>query len=134
MKRLHIHIKVDDLEKAVPFYEAMLGQSPTKLESDYAKWLLDDPSANISLSTHGGSAGIDHVGLQFDDDATMEETANRLINANGHIMPEKNTTCCYAHSNKYWARDTNGALWELFHTTGDATLYGKEPDRPSTPQ
>lgn len=132
MKRLHIHIKTEDLEKSVAFYTAMLAAPPTKKEQDYAKWLLDDPVAHISLSTHNkgnreGSGGIDHVGISLDTEADLDATAKRVRDAGTHLTPEKQTTCCYAKSNKYWAHDPNGAVWELFQTYDQNDLYGEEP-------
>ena len=129
MKRLHIHLKTQDLETSIAYYEALFGEAPTVREDDYAKWLIDEPAANISLSTHGGAAGIDHVGLSFDTEADLETVADRLTAANLPSTPEKNTTCCYAQSNKYWSRDPQGAIWELFQTFGESENYGAEPDR-----
>ncbi len=130
MKKLHIHVKTKDLTQSVAFYSAMLGQEPTRLEADYAKWLLDDPAANISISTHGGTPGVDHVGISVDSQDALEEIAGRLRDAGSSLMQEEATTCCYAQSNKYWVRDPQEASWELFQTFGDSEAYGAEPERP----
>ncbi|MHA7871948.1 MAG: ArsI/CadI family heavy metal resistance metalloenzyme [Hyphococcus sp.] len=130
MKRLHIHIKTKDLNRSVAFYAAMFDKQPDRLEADYAKWLLDDPVANISLSTHGGAPGVDHVGVSFETREEMEEMAGRLSASKVDLAPQEGTTCCYAQSNKYWAKDPQGAVWELFHSFGDSAVYGAEPDRP----
>lgn len=129
MKRLHIHIKTDDLDRSVAFYSAMFGAEPDKLEKDYAKWLLDDPRANIALSTHHGAPGVDHAGISLESPGELEEVASRMKRAGEELLEEKETTCCYARSNKYWARDPQGAVWELFQTYGDSGLYGAEPPR-----
>ncbi len=129
MKRLHIHIKTQDLGQSVAFYTAMFGQAPSKLEDDYAKWLLDDPCANVSLSSHGGEPGVDHAGISIDTREQLDAVADRL-RANGvSLMAEEETTCCYAKSNKFWVRDPQGAVWELFQTFGESEAYGGEPDR-----
>lgn len=129
MKKLHIHIKTEDLAQSVEFYTTMFGIPPTKLEDDYAKWLLDDPSANISLSTHEGAAGVDHLGISVDSREALDEIARRLSSAGSSLFEEEATTCCYAQSNKYWARDPQEAVWELFQTYGDSDTYGAEPER-----
>ena len=134
MKRLHVHIKVKDIDASIPFYAAMFGREPDKLENDYAKWMLNDPLANVSLSAHGGKPGIDHVGVQVDTEAELEEISERLKSAKADLMPEADTTCCYAKSNKVWARDNQGAVWELFQTFGDSATYGAEPDRTALDQ
>lgn len=126
MKRLHLHIKTNDLDRSVAFYSAMFGQEPTQLETDYAKWLLDDPRAHVALSTHSKLSGIDHVGISIETEEELDAIAARLGDETD-IAPEKEATCCYAKSNKYWVRDPQGAVWELFQTYGQSENYGKEP-------
>lgn len=126
MKRLHAHFKVKDLEASIGFYSALFGKAPDKREPDYAKWMLDDPSANIAISTHG-EAGVDHVGFQVDSDEELDELADRLKRIGADIAPQADATCCYARSNKYWAQSPEGARWELFHTFGDSKTFGAPP-------
>ncbi len=129
MKRLHVHIKVEDLNASIPFYAAMFGQAPDIRKTDYAKWMLDDPRANVSLSAHGGSPGIDHAGIQVETGEELTELAARLRGVDAGLMHEADASCCYATSNKYWARGPEGAVWELFRSYGETQLYGEEPDR-----
>ena len=133
MKRLHIHLKTKDLDRSIAFYSAMFGEDPTRVEKDYAKWLLDDPCANISVSTHGGAAGFDHAGVSLETKDDLEEVASRLRAMDASLFAEEETTCCYAQSNKYWVSDPQGARWELFQTFGDSDTYGAEPERPPAP-
>ena len=128
-KRLHIHVKTDDLGKSVAYYNALFGEAPVKLEDDYAKWLLEDPPAHVSVSTHCGSPGIDHAGVSIETPEELEAIATRLAAAGMPAAPEKATTCCYAHSDKYWSKDPQGATWELFHSYGESADYGSEPER-----
>ena len=133
MKRLHIHIRTEDLDRSIDYYSALFGIEPAKRESDYAKWLLDDPAANVSLSTHCGAAGVDHVGISVDSEDDLEEIAGRLRTAGNDLLQEGETTCCYAKSNKYWTKDPQDAVWELFQTYGDSETYGKGPERELVP-
>jgi len=133
MKRLHIHLKTQDLDRSIAFYSAMFGAEPTRVEEDYAKWLLDDPRANISLSTHGGEPGIDHAGISLETKDDLDAVADRLRDADAALFAENATTCCYAQSNKYWVQDPQGARWELFQTFGESDAYGAEPDRALAP-
>lgn len=133
MKRLHIHIKTRDLDQSVRFYEALFGAPPTRREADYAKWLLDDPRAHVSLSTHGGEPGVDHAGVAIESEDALRDAAARLRAIGAEPAPEFGAQCCYANSNKYWARDPQGAVWELFQTYGDSAVYGDEPDRAIAP-
>ena len=43
------------------------------------------------------------------------------------MLEEGATTCCYAKSEKSWVTDPDGVIWEAFHTTGEATVYGDSP-------
>ena len=129
MKRLHIHLKTQALDQSVAYYAALFGRGPDIQKPDYAKWLLEDPAANIALSTHGGTPGIDHVGLQLNDDETLDAITGRLKEAGAPLFEEEETTCCYAQSNKSWSRDPQGAVWELFHSFEGFETYGAEPDR-----
>ena len=134
MKRLHVHLRTTDLDRSVRFYSALLGKAPDRLEADYAKWLLDDPAANISVSSHGQNAGLDHVGISLDAREDLDAFAARLEAAGEELFKEEETTCCYARSNKAWARDPQGAVWELFQTFGDSDAYGADPERDFAPE
>ncbi len=133
MKRLHLHLKTNDLDHSIAFYSALFGEEPTRREKDYAKWLLEDPRAHISLSTHGSEPGVDHAGVSLETRDDLEAIADRLRSTNAALFAEEATTCCYAQSNKYWVQDPQGAKWELFQTFGDSTEYGAEPDREIAP-
>lgn len=125
MKRLHVHIKVEDLDRSAKFYAALFGREPDRREADYAKWMLEDPRANISLSARGEVAGVDHAGVQVETDEELEEIAGRLKTAEAKIVQEADATCCYARSHKYWAEGPEGAVWELFRTFGDSAVFGE---------
>ena len=45
MKRFHVHIAVDDLEKNIRFYSALFQTEPSVLKDDYAKWMLTIPAS-----------------------------------------------------------------------------------------
>ncbi len=125
MKRLHIHIKTEDLDASLAYYNALFGAEPSRREADYAKWLLDDPAVNIAISARSGKPGIDHVGISLDGDEALNAAADRLRLAAAPLAQEENTTCCYANSNKYWSHDPQGTVWELFHSFGEASLYSE---------
>ena len=76
MKRFHIHVGVKNLEKSVQFYSTLFGQKPAKLKDDYAKWMLEDPRINFAISTRAGENGVDHLGLQVDDELSWPRSRN----------------------------------------------------------
>jgi catechol 2,3-dioxygenase-like lactoylglutathione lyase family enzyme len=134
MKRLHVHVAVDDLPKSIGFYSALFDTPPSVIKPDYAKWMLDDPKVNFAISARGGRAdGIDHLGIQVESDAELKELAGRLKAAGEMTRDQEAATCCYAQSNKAWVNDPSGVRWETFYTFGEATTYGEdEPaDKPA---
>jgi lactoylglutathione lyase len=130
MKRFHVHLHVNDLAQSIGFYSKLFAAEPTRVESDYAKWMLDDPRINFAISTRGAQAGIDHLGLQTDDEAELAEMKARAAAAEMALADEGETTCCYARSVKHWVTDPQGIAWEHFHTLGDIPVF-KEAAAPA---
>ncbi len=128
MKRLHLHFRTNDLDRSIAYYTALFGVEPTRREPDYAKWLLDDPRANVSISATSGAAGFDHAGISLETREDLDETAGRLRDHGESLFAEDATTCCYAKSNKYWARGPQDEKWELFQTFADSATYGADPE------
>ena len=123
MKRFHVHVHVADLTKSIGFYSTMFGTAPTRVEADYAKWMLDDPALNFAISTRGAAPGIDHLGLQTDDPAELATLKARAEAAGAALLDEGSTTCCYARSEKHWVTDPTGIAWEHFHTLQDIPVF-----------
>lgn len=129
MKRFHVHVRVADLDTAIAFYSDLFGARPSVAKSDYAKWMLDDPRINFAISqTCGSDTGVEHLGIQVEDEAELAEVCGCLKATKGPVMEEGATICCYARSQKTWIADPNGVVWEAFLTTGDSTVYGESPD------
>jgi catechol-2,3-dioxygenase len=133
MKRMHIHVSVDDLAASVRFYNTLFDAQPTVLKPDYAKWMLEDPRVNFAISRRGSEAGIRHLGIQVQDAAELAEVYSRLRRADRPVLDEGATTCCYAKSEKSWISDPQGVQWETFLTTGESTVYGEGIEEPVAP-
>ena len=128
MKRFHIHVGVKNLNSSVQFYSTLFGQKPTKLKEDYAKWMLEDPRINFAISTRAGENGVDHLGIQVDDNSELEEITARLKEAELGVYGEGETTCCYAESKKAWVQDPSGIAWETYRTMADAEMFNAKSD------
>jgi catechol 2,3-dioxygenase-like lactoylglutathione lyase family enzyme len=128
MKRFHVHVNVERLDDSIRFYTTLFGVAPSVTKPDYAKWMLDDPRVNFAISQRERQPGIDHLGLQAEDSAELAALGARLQAADAVALAEKGTTCCYAHSDKFWAEDPQGLRWETFHTHGEATIYTSAPN------
>jgi len=128
MKRLHVHVGVNDLDHSIAFYSTLFGQRPIVTKADYAKWMLEDPRVNFAISAgHHAARGIEHLGIQVESSEELADVYGRLAAANRPILEEGATTCCYAKSEKSWTSDPDGVVWETFYTNGEATIYGDSP-------
>ncbi|MEI9984398.1 MAG: ArsI/CadI family heavy metal resistance metalloenzyme [Aliidongia sp.] len=133
MKRLHVHIAVDDLAKSIGFYSTLFGTAPTVRHDDYAKWMLDDPRVNFAISDRSRTTGVDHLGIQVETGEELAELAGRLKAAGETTLDLEAATCCYAQSDKSWVNDPSGIRWETFFTFGAATTYGEDQVGPAAP-
>lgn len=124
MKRLHVHVAVDDLDRSIGFYSALFASEPSVTKPDYAKWMLDNPRVNFAISMRGTAAGVEHLGIQVEDAGELADVYARLKKADAPVVEEGKTTCCYAKSEKSWITDPQGVVWETFLTEGEATTYG----------
>jgi catechol 2,3-dioxygenase-like lactoylglutathione lyase family enzyme len=131
MKRLHVHVAVDDLDRSIGFYSTLFATEPSVREADYAKWMLEDPKVNFAISARGGAKGVDHLGIQVESDDELRELADRLKAAGETTRDQEATTCCYAQSNKAWVNDPSDLRWETFFTFGNATQYGEDETTPA---
>lgn len=122
MKRMHIHVGVDNLEQSILFYSALFGADPAKRKPDYAKWMLDDPRLNFAISTRA-KRGVDHLGLQVEEEQELHALRERLKAADMALFDEGKTVCCYAKSDKSWVNDPSGIAWEAYQTMEDAQLF-----------
>jgi catechol 2,3-dioxygenase-like lactoylglutathione lyase family enzyme len=126
VKRFHVHVGVHDLSQSIRFYSALFGAQPVVMKDDYAKWQLDDPRVNFAISTRARRAGIDHLGIQAESSAELEDIGIRLAQADVSTLPQKGASCCYAKSDKYWTLDPQGIAWESFHTLDSVPVFGED--------
>lgn len=133
MRRFHVHLHVDDLDRNITFYSALFGAEPARRESDYAKWMLDDPAVNFAISTRGALPGLDHLGLQVDSAEELAALKTRARAADMALLDEGETSCCYARSDKYWLTDPQGVAWEQFHTLDQIPVFSARDSASATP-
>jgi predicted enzyme related to lactoylglutathione lyase len=128
MKRIHMHVTVEDLGRSIHFYSALFGAEPAVVKPDYAKWMLEDPRVNFAISTGAMSPGPDHFGIQVETSGELEGLHQRMVQMGLQPVPEPGVTCCYAVSDKHWVRDPQGVSWEVYLTHGAADeRRGSEP-------
>jgi len=126
MNRFHVHAHVEDLAASIAFYSKLFAAPPSRVESDYAKWMLEDPRINFAISSRGGKPGVDHLGFQTDSEEELAELKSRARAADMTVLDEGETTCCYARSEKHWVTDPQGIAWEHFHTLDDIPVFSQK--------
>lgn len=133
MKRLHVHIAVEQLDENIRFYSALFQAEPDVREADYAKWMLDDPRVNFAISARGRRSGLDHLGIQVESGEELESVQQGLTAAAVPVAEQKQVACCYARSDKYWTVDPQGIPWEAFHSLQAIPLFGEDSVLPIAP-
>ncbi len=130
MKRLHVNIRVKDLQQSIEFYSALFASQPSKQKEDYAKWMLDDPRVNFSITKSKlNGSGIEHLGIEAESPEELQELYQRVDKAQMSMKDDGETVCCYAKSTKGWVNDPQKVSWELFHTHGDSeSFYAAEEE------
>ncbi|MBL4653966.1 MAG: VOC family protein [Flavobacteriales bacterium] len=120
--KMHVSLYVSDISKTVAFYKTFFDQEPSKVKSDYAKFMLDSPALIISFveNTEKVQANFGHLGIQVE---TEQELAIKLLKAkqnNITVLEEIGTNCCYATQDKFWVADPDGHQWEIYYFHEDS--------------
>ncbi|CDO59483.1 Lactoylglutathione lyase @ Cadmium-induced protein CadI [Candidatus Phaeomarinobacter ectocarpi] len=127
MNRLHVSVTVPNIEDAKTFYAAMFGADPTVVRPGYAKWMLDDPRVNFVANEGSKAEGVDHLGIQTEDEAGLHTLYERFEAASDDVREEGKTECCFAKSEKSWVTDPAGLGWEAFLTSEITDTFGDGP-------
>lgn len=132
--KFHLSLNVNDLEKSVQFLTILLGGEPKKCHADYAKFEPDDLPLVLSLEPRRGGApgaqgasglgSLNHLGFRMSDPAALVEVQKRLELAGISTLREEGVECCYARQTKFWVRDPDANLWEIYVLEGDIEHRG----------
>ncbi len=126
MKRVHIGLEVKDLESSIKFYTNLFGAQPTHRETDYAKWMLENPRVNFAIQCRGDEpAGSVHFGIQVENGDELAECSGWLEEAGENVVSEPGAAYCYSLADKIWVADPDAFRWETFLTLGRHTEYGE---------
>jgi catechol 2,3-dioxygenase-like lactoylglutathione lyase family enzyme len=125
--RPHLALNVTDVNRSIPFYEALFGVAPEKVKDGYAKFSVAEPALNFTLN-RGDRADLgafNHAGIQVASTDDVLAAKLRLTKAGLASFDEMDTTCCYARQDKIWVRDPDGTPWEVFATHDDVDEPGE---------
>ena len=125
--RPHLALTVSDVERSLPFYEALFGVAAEKVRPGYAKFSVAEPALNFTLNEgeRGDALGaFNHAGIQVGSTDDVLAAKLRLVKAGLATFDEMDTTCCYARQDKIWVHDPDGTPWEVFATHEDVEEAG----------
>lgn len=119
----HVSLNVRAIDASVAFYEAAFGVKATKLRPGYAKFDLERPSLNLTM-TEAPRTGVNasHFGIQVKTSEDVAEAKATFEAAGLRTFGEENTACCYAVQDKVWVEDPDGNAWEVFVVKGEASV------------
>jgi len=114
--KVHVALKVRDLEVSVRFYKRLFAIEPVKLKPAYAKFDVQHPNINLTLNQDPPGAGgtISHLGIQVPSTEDVLSIRNQWRESGIETRDEMQTDCCYALQDKAWVRDPDGNEWEVF--------------------
>ena len=119
----HVSLNVSNIEKSVAFYEKAFGVVATKRRPGYAKFDLEAPSLNLTMS-EAPRTGVNasHFGIQVASTEDVLEAKTRFEAVGLATFAEEDTACCYAVQDKVWVEDPDGNSWEVFVVKADAPV------------
>lgn len=124
--RIQLALNVRDLEEAVAYYAKLFGAAPHKRKPGYANFALDRPPLKlVLLEAPDAPERLNHLGVELDADAEVQEAIARLTAAGVAGEIEVDRTCCYARQDKVWSSDPQGARWEFYRVLADAETFAE---------
>jgi catechol 2,3-dioxygenase-like lactoylglutathione lyase family enzyme len=121
MSRIQLALNVDDLDKAVEFYSTLFDTTPAKRRPGYANFAVADPPLKLVLFENPEATGtLNHLGVERESMAEVEEQATRLEAAGLTLAVEGEVVCCYARQDKHWVTGPDGQRWENYVVLADA--------------
>ena len=122
MPAVHISLNVSDLSKAVDFYRGVFGE-PTKLKSDYAKFVSGSPEIHLALQpglgAHAPDGSLSHLGIRVETADEVRRWRSELKARGVLSEEEKREACCYALQDKFWLSDPDANRWEIYTVLED---------------
>jgi catechol 2,3-dioxygenase-like lactoylglutathione lyase family enzyme len=114
--KTHLNFATTDLAKSVQFYSTLLGAKPTKMLSDYALFITEQPGLELALDLADSVSPTRdaHYGICVDSIEDVERAIARLQRLGLASSIEREETCCYANQTKVWAIDPAGRRWEIY--------------------
>lgn len=125
MSRIQLALNVNDLNESITFYSHLFGTEPAKVRDGYANFVVAEPPLKLVLLENPGQGGsLNHLGVEVDTVATVDEIQQRLASTGLASRDERDTVCCYAKQDKFWVENTpDGEQWEVYTVLADSLTF-----------
>jgi len=133
--KAHVSLNVSNIDDSVAFYEKAFGVTASKRRPGYAKFDLESPSLNLTMS-QAPRTGVNasHFGIQVASTEDVIEAKGRFEAVGLATFSEADTACCYAIQDKVWVEDPDGNAWEVFVVKADAPVMKADTSSCCAPQ
>src|SRR2546426_12509428 len=91
----HVALYVEDLDASIARYRKILGQEPSKVRHDYAKFEISDPPVILSLNVGGEPGAGSPLGIRDPGTAGLAAEMVRVKHETVDLLEREGTTCCY---------------------------------------
>jgi catechol 2,3-dioxygenase-like lactoylglutathione lyase family enzyme len=113
--KVHLALNVRNVQASLEFYRKMLNLEPSKVRTRYAKFDVQNPPLNLTLTeVFSGKGALSHLGIQVASTEDVLTMRNRWADSGLITRDEMQTNCCYATQDKSWVSDPDGNEWEVF--------------------
>jgi catechol 2,3-dioxygenase-like lactoylglutathione lyase family enzyme len=130
MSRVQLALRVSDLEGSIDFYRSLFGVEPAKRRPGYANFAIAEPPLKLVLLENPGQGGsLNHLGVEVPDTDAVQAEQARLAQTGLAASDQRESTCCYAQQDKFWAQGApDGEAWEIYTVLADSpTFYAEGP-------
>ena len=117
MKRLHLHIRVYDIESNIKFYSSLFALAPVARGPDCAQWILDTPQMTFTISERGSTMGLEHLGFQVDSAEELEAVRQRFASVDTDSTGEPPSVHADSTRDTHLLMDPQGILWAATRTS-----------------
>ena len=119
---------VSDVERSIPFYEALSGQRRRRSSRGYAKFSVAEPALNFTLNegeTAAGTGAFNHAGIQVAGTDDVIAAKDRLVSAGLATFDEmRHHLLLRPPGQDLGARPGRAPPWEVFATHDDSEEAG----------
>ncbi len=120
--RLHLALKVKNLEASIEFYRVLFDEDPDKVKRGYARFDLHSPPVVLTLNegarVRAGNR-LDHLGIRVDGFERLEQALGRMRALGCWIKEQPDVVCCHSRQSKFWVKDPDGIHWEFYVLVDD---------------